>query len=306
MFDSNLTDKISETIINTFKKIDVFKKIEKMQFNVNSFLIISCIIGLTNIYINYCNIEKINNVINNSKCYLSNIEIYLNDNIKDYLKNIIGKIEKYNEIVQTIEYTSTTKLEDYRRAIFRYKSCFLFGQLEQSYYVYEEIVYLSQGLLEPLDNTMKKFGDIINSITNYKGGNNEIKIYNNDIKLYNINFNTISYSEYKDIINKVRDEKGTSDTLTLCLYYNIFKIEKDELKLSNILQNLYSFIYIFYNYTAKTILNDDFISILISLYMENKLQKMSVEEYEERLKEWYKIVRDPETDPFKGFIDDGE
>jgi hypothetical protein len=237
---------------------------------------------------------------------MSNIEMTLNNKIKDYLKKIIERIEKYNEIVQTIEYTSTTKLEDYRRAIFRYKSCFLFGQLDQSYYVYEEVVYLSQGLLEPLDNTMIKFGDIINSVTNYKGARNEIKIYNNDIKLYNINFNTISYSEYEDIINKVEYENGTSDALTLCLYYNIFKIEKDELKLCNILQNLYSFIYIFYNYTAKTILNDDFISILISLYMENKLQKMSVDDYEERLKEWYKTVRDPETDPFKGFIDDGE
>ena len=65
MSDSNLRDKISETIINVFKKTEVFEKIGKigkMQFYVNSFLIISSIIGLTNIYINYCNIDKIDNL----------------------------------------------------------------------------------------------------------------------------------------------------------------------------------------------------------------------------------------------------
>lgn len=62
MSDSNLTDKISETISNVFKKTEVFEKMGKIQFYVNSFLIVSSIIGLTNIYINYCNIDKINNL----------------------------------------------------------------------------------------------------------------------------------------------------------------------------------------------------------------------------------------------------
>lgn len=62
MSDSNLTDKISETISNIFKKTEVFEKMGKIQFYVNSFLIVSSIIGLTNIYINYCNIDKINNL----------------------------------------------------------------------------------------------------------------------------------------------------------------------------------------------------------------------------------------------------
>jgi hypothetical protein len=103
MFDSNLTDKISETIINTFKQIDVFKKIKKMQFNVNSFLIISCIIGLTNIYINYCNIDKINNLekkIKDCENILKyNIEINREQNQIIY-NNLI------NELKNEVELTS--------------------------------------------------------------------------------------------------------------------------------------------------------------------------------------------------------
>jgi len=257
------------------------------------------------LFYNKQNIEKINNIINKQECYLGNVLVPLNMETEDYLKNIIGRIEKYNEIVQIIEYTSTTKLEDYRRAIFRYKSTLLFGQLEQSYYVYEEIVYLSQGLLEPLDiiGNNRKLGLIMASLTNIRGGSRSLKLYNNNIGLYDKILPNISYSEYKNIINENKD-KSISVAIRLCLYYNLLKVEKDELKLFNALQNLYNLTYIFYDYTSKTVINDDFVSILIGLYMENKLQKMSVEEYEERLKEWYNTVRDPETDPFKGFIED--
>lgn len=54
----NLTDKISETITKT----KVFEKMEKIQFYFSSFVIISSIIGLTSIYINYCNLDKIKNL----------------------------------------------------------------------------------------------------------------------------------------------------------------------------------------------------------------------------------------------------
>lgn len=59
MSDSNLTDKISETITNVFKKTQVFEKMEKIQFYVNSFVIISSVVGLTSIYINYYHLDKI-------------------------------------------------------------------------------------------------------------------------------------------------------------------------------------------------------------------------------------------------------
>jgi len=59
MTDSNLTEKLSETITNAFKKTEVFEKIGKIEFYIGSFVIMSSIIGLTNIYMNYHNTNKI-------------------------------------------------------------------------------------------------------------------------------------------------------------------------------------------------------------------------------------------------------
>jgi hypothetical protein len=52
MSDINITDKISETITNTFKKTEVFEKIGKIQFYINSFLIVTIFFGVTTISIN--------------------------------------------------------------------------------------------------------------------------------------------------------------------------------------------------------------------------------------------------------------
>ena len=106
MSDSNLRDKISETIINVFKKTEVFEKIGKigkMQFYVNSFLIISSIIGLTNIYINYCNIDKIDNLEEKIK----ESENILKYNIKINRKqNQIIYNNLINELKNEVELTS--------------------------------------------------------------------------------------------------------------------------------------------------------------------------------------------------------
>jgi hypothetical protein len=100
--NSNLTDKISETITNVFKKTEVFEKIDKMgkiQFYVNSFLIVSSIIGLTNIYINYCNIDKIEKLEEK----LEECENILKYNIKiNRKKNQII----YNNLINEVELTS--------------------------------------------------------------------------------------------------------------------------------------------------------------------------------------------------------
>jgi hypothetical protein len=59
MSDNNLTEKISETITNAFKKTKVFEKIGKIEIYITSFIVISTIVSLTSIYINYCNMDKI-------------------------------------------------------------------------------------------------------------------------------------------------------------------------------------------------------------------------------------------------------
>jgi hypothetical protein len=57
--NSNLTEKISETITNAFKKTKVFEKIGKIEIYIGSFIVISSIISLTSIYMNYCNMDRI-------------------------------------------------------------------------------------------------------------------------------------------------------------------------------------------------------------------------------------------------------
>lgn len=62
MSEINLTDKISETITNAFKKTEVFEKFGNFKNYVNSFLIVTTIIGVTTIYINTLIYENINNI----------------------------------------------------------------------------------------------------------------------------------------------------------------------------------------------------------------------------------------------------
>jgi|688.fasta_scaffold336184_3 hypothetical protein len=59
MSEINLTDRISETITNAFKKTEIFGK---FQLYVNSFLIITSIIGVTNIYMNTLTNFDIHNI----------------------------------------------------------------------------------------------------------------------------------------------------------------------------------------------------------------------------------------------------
>jgi len=55
----NLTQKISETITHAFKKTKVFEKIGKLEIYIGSFILVSSIISLTSIYMNYCNMDKL-------------------------------------------------------------------------------------------------------------------------------------------------------------------------------------------------------------------------------------------------------
>jgi len=57
--NSNLTEKISETITHAFKKTKVFEKIGKIEIYISSFIVLSSIISLTTIYMHYCNMNKI-------------------------------------------------------------------------------------------------------------------------------------------------------------------------------------------------------------------------------------------------------
>lgn len=115
MSDSNpnLTEKISETITNAFKKTKIFEKIGKIEIYIGSFILISSIISLTSIYMNYCNMDKIKRVkdkIEGSENKLKhNIEInrqqnliYYNKLIKNVKNNTELLIDTQDKIIQKI------------------------------------------------------------------------------------------------------------------------------------------------------------------------------------------------------------
>jgi hypothetical protein len=103
MSDSNLTEKMSETITTAFKKTKLFEKIGKIEFYVGSFIIISSIFTLTNMYMNYSNMNKIKHIekkIEGSENKLKhNIEInrmensLCNHKIVKYLKHIKSDLD---------------------------------------------------------------------------------------------------------------------------------------------------------------------------------------------------------------------
>lgn len=97
MADSNLYDNVSETIINLFKKTQIIEKIDKVRFNICSFFMISSIIGLTSIYINYYSVVKIKRLeekIKESENVLkNNIEINRKQHLIIY-NNLIDKLQE--------------------------------------------------------------------------------------------------------------------------------------------------------------------------------------------------------------------
>jgi len=126
MSEINLTDRISETITNTFKKTHLFEKFEKVQLYVNSFLIITTIIGVTTIYMNTLtnkNIHTIKEELQENQNILKyNIEINSKRNLIEHcnLKSeflIINKqlsllLENQEKIINHLEEMKLIKISE--------------------------------------------------------------------------------------------------------------------------------------------------------------------------------------------------
>lgn len=96
MSDLNLTEKITEAINNVLKKTKIFEKTDKLSFYIKTFVVVSSIIGITNIFINYTNNNNVNNlvkVMSNNKNDL--IDIIENNNSQriNLLENKIAGLE---------------------------------------------------------------------------------------------------------------------------------------------------------------------------------------------------------------------
>jgi hypothetical protein len=113
MSDNNLTEKISETITNAFKKTKVFEKIGKIEIYIGSFIAVSTIISLTSLYMHYSNMSKIKSLedkIEGSKNVLKhNIEVNRLQNTMRYDKIVkhikdekVILIDTENKIIEKI------------------------------------------------------------------------------------------------------------------------------------------------------------------------------------------------------------
>jgi len=90
MSDSNLTEKITDSITNVMKKTKVFDELKNIQFYFGSFVLVSSIVGITSVVIHYFNAK---NIEKNQK----DISI-LREDIITYNKNILLTIKQlYNE-----------------------------------------------------------------------------------------------------------------------------------------------------------------------------------------------------------------
>ena len=105
MSDSNLSDKIAESITNILKKTKVFEKIDEIQFYIGSFFLISSIYFTGNIVSKYYITKK---QFNNNKTMIADIKDLKNNYIllHDDIKILHNKITE-------LEIRLTTSLEDH-------------------------------------------------------------------------------------------------------------------------------------------------------------------------------------------------
>jgi hypothetical protein len=59
MSESNLTEKISDTITNVIKKTKFFEKLQNIEFYFTSFVMVSSVVGITGLVIHYYNANEI-------------------------------------------------------------------------------------------------------------------------------------------------------------------------------------------------------------------------------------------------------
>lgn len=113
MSDSNLSEKISDSIANIFKKTKVFEKIDKMQFYIGSFVLISTIYFSGSILNNYLiskkQIDNNNNILygiedikNNCVKTINHDIILLNDKIINLESKLTNLLEFQNMIFNDI------------------------------------------------------------------------------------------------------------------------------------------------------------------------------------------------------------
>jgi hypothetical protein len=128
MAQANLTENISEMVSKALKKTEVFEKILKIEFYVGSFVLVSSIMGLTCMYMNFSNsnyMSSIRNDIKESEDVVKyTIEMNRKDNSIHYdniksdffiLNNKLSELIEHQQkiVIQLEEIKSIKRVEDY-------------------------------------------------------------------------------------------------------------------------------------------------------------------------------------------------
>jgi hypothetical protein len=82
--------------------------------------------------------------------------------------------------------------------------------------------------------------------------------------------------------------ENTGEAVKFGIYYAVSKYEWTN-KFETI-YNLYNLLYNFYSYNGATNLNSDFLQKIIELYRNNKLSKMSCNEFDLIVNEYNKLI----------------
>lgn len=257
-------------------------------------------------YHNHQVIQIINEAINNKKLYIHNNEYNINTTVNNFLKQVINEIEIKISLIDTILYSGEAP-EEYRRKLYNYKAYFIIGKTDNTYYLYNEVNYLFPGLEDKDDILYKRkstLEKIIARLLPIRGGSGEsdINIYNNKPELYkNLPEEYDTYSRY---IEKLKEE-SVSDAVHACIYYNLKELGQTKDIFYDVKQ-IENYLFMAYTYIGKTITNDIFMKIIIDYYNKNKLYTLNYNQFEQLVKDWYKTVRDPNDDPFEGFVEEEE
>lgn len=255
---------------------------------------------------NNTNIQYIRDILNNKKFKINNNDININNKIKDLLLNIIKNIEDANTNISKINYKKYKDLNEYRKAIIKHKTFFIFGTFNQEYILYTNNttrLFPGSHLKDDIIYKMNmKIDQYIFSLINFSGGNNfteELNTYFTEIitPLTDIT----DYDKYSKLVDKYMENDEFSKAVQLCIYYNLSKIEKNPIVIYNEIEVLYTYLVLFYDYVGKTIVDDNFMTKIIKLYKENKLQDISYSEFENMVKEWYKSVHNSYNETFIDF-----
>jgi hypothetical protein len=239
---------------------------------------------------NYNNsiISNIQNVINIKYFYINEKIVNINTKIQNILLALINELENNIKMAKIME---NPILETYRKLIYSHMGHHIFHKIKENVYIcYTDIYILFPGLNPSNDiiaktglslseiflNNIKKSGGSKNNVLDYTIGNE-----------YVFNYEIRNDDDYNKIMDKLIIE-NTGEAVKFGIYYAVSKYEWSN-KFETI-YNIYNTLYNFYAYNGATNLNSIFLKRIVELYRNNKLSKMSCQEFDEIVKDYNKTM----------------